>query len=63
MPSLKADDHLAAPVTCPFCQSRKITTTAKRVTASTYWRCQACGQIWNVARLQPARQPSAPWRY
>ena len=22
--------------------------------SSSYWRCQACGQVWNVGRLRPA---------
>jgi transposase-like protein len=38
---------------CPFCKSPDVTTTNKVVTASTYWRCLACGQIWNPGRLLP----------
>jgi hypothetical protein len=29
-----------------------VATTSKAVTLSTYWRCTACGQIWNVSRLR-----------
>ena len=39
-----------APTACPFCQSSKITTPSEKVDANTYWRCDACGQMWNVAR-------------
>jgi transposase-like protein len=46
----------AAPKTCPFCKSLNITTTSKEVNASTYWRCAACGQIWNAGRLQSGRR-------
>src|SRR6185503_13740152 len=42
----------AAPSACPFCQSAKISTPSEKVDASTYWRCDACGQMWNVARLR-----------
>jgi transposase-like protein len=38
------------PTACPFCQSSKITTPNEKVDANTYWRCDACGQMWNVAR-------------
>ena len=58
-------DKSAAPVSttnspievieCPFCQSRNITTTGDAKSSSTYWRCQACKEIWN-----PARQRQAP---
>ena len=47
-----------APETCPFCKSRDVTTTSKTVSISTYWRCTACGQIWNVSRLQYGRRTS-----
>jgi ribosomal protein L37AE/L43A len=44
-----------APPACPFCRSTRVTTTSKLVTDSTYWRCEACGQIWNPARLVAPR--------
>jgi hypothetical protein len=25
-------------------------TTSKVVNASSYWRCGACGEVWNIAR-------------
>ena len=51
----------AAPPACPFCRSTTVSTTNKAVTASTYWRCATCGQIWNSNRLQNAR-PADRWR-
>lgn len=47
----QATDAIVAPTDCPFCNSADITTTSKAVGASTYWRCTACGQIWNAGRL------------
>jgi transposase-like protein len=43
-----------APLKCPFCRSPQIATTSKAVNDNAYWRCQACGQIWNPSRLKPA---------
>jgi transposase-like protein len=43
------------PPACPFCQSGLVTTKSKVVDAATYWRCTACGEIWNPARHQPVR--------
>jgi hypothetical protein len=48
-------EAIAAPKACPFCKSVEVTTTSKAVTVSTYWRCGACGQIWNVGRLRTVR--------
>ena len=49
------------PVACPFCKSRDVKTTSKEVNASTYWRCTACGQIWNASRLQQGQR--TPFRF
>lgn len=43
------------PARCPFCRSMTITTGSEKVDASTYWRCQTCGQMWNVERLRASR--------
>ena len=40
------------PTACPFCHSPKITTAIEKVDSSAYWRCEACGEMWNLARLQ-----------
>jgi transposase-like protein len=47
-----------APSRCPFCGSSAISTAAKRVDASAYWRCGGCGEMWNVGRLNEAKNQS-----
>jgi len=42
------------PAACPFCGSSKLKTASEKVDASTYWRCETCGQMWNVGRLRGA---------
>jgi hypothetical protein len=29
---------------------------------SSYWRCGACGEIWNVERLKEATRQGGRWR-
>jgi ribosomal protein L37AE/L43A len=53
--SRKSDADPNLVTECPFCQSGNVSTTSKAVTAATYWRCHACGQIWNGTRLDVAR--------
>ena len=54
----QSTDATVACEACPFCHSPNVTTTSKEINVSTYWRCTACGQIWNAARLQgPQRRP------
>jgi transposase-like protein len=48
------------PDACPFCRAKAIGTLAKVITTRTYWRCQACGEVWNVANL---RSTSKDYRY
>jgi len=49
------DDQIVPPPTlCPFCRSNDISTTSKNPDTASYWRCAACGEIWNVGRLQQA---------
>ncbi len=45
-------ERQAEPEICPFCRSAKILTAGKQVDASSYWRCQTCGQMWNMGRLR-----------
>jgi hypothetical protein len=40
------------PDDCPFCRSTDIGTLAKTITTGTYWRCEGCGEIWNVRNLR-----------
>jgi ribosomal protein L37AE/L43A len=46
-----AEPTLVQPTRCPFCDSRAVTATNQKVTASTYWRCETCGQVWHPGRL------------
>jgi hypothetical protein len=43
-----------APARCPSCRSVDLVTTSKVVTQDAYWRCCACGEVWNAGRLQSA---------
>jgi transposase-like protein len=47
-----------APTACPFCRSPRIMTTGAKADASSYWRCEGCGQVWNVGRLRPSNRQS-----
>ena len=43
-------DEPETPSRCPACRSQDVKTTSKVASADAYWRCQACGEVWNVAR-------------
>jgi len=55
----KADD---VPSVCPACPSAAITTTDKKPDVDSYWRCAACGEVWNRARRDGAPIAGASWR-
>jgi hypothetical protein len=46
----KASDEPEVPSRCPACRSQDVKTTSKVATTDAYWRCEACGEVWNVAR-------------
>jgi transposase-like protein len=46
---------------CPFCQSEQVSTTSKAFPDASYWRCHACGEIWNPSRLIVMRPQLRPW--
>ena len=50
--SRQHDEPLPAPTSCPFCGSPKIATASEKADTSAYWRCEGCGEMWNVARLR-----------
>lgn len=58
----KRDPLLDAVADCPFCGSARVTTATKAITDSTYWRCLACGEIWNPSRAR-ARRPANSSRW
>jgi transposase-like protein len=47
---------------CPVCRSASVTTTAKHPDADSYWRCERCGEIWNVGRRHDERYGAAAGR-
>jgi hypothetical protein len=53
------DEVVGAPTHCPTCRSQNLTTTSKVVNAESYWRCEACGEVWNVARLRAGSRYAA----
>jgi transposase-like protein len=54
--------NVNVPAACPSCRSSAITTTAKNPDASSYWRCNTCGEIWNVSRRDGATGGAQLWR-
>lgn len=62
LPDRVAEADVPSPTTCPVCKSRELTTTSKRVTSASYWRCLSCGEIWNAERLEAGSRYSPRWR-
>jgi transposase-like protein len=42
--------HATNPPVCPACKSQSVTTTAKHPDVDSYWRCERCGEVWNIRR-------------
>lgn len=61
-PDLEATRARRAAGACPVCGSSSIVTTAKKPDADSYWRCESCGEVWNVARRHSDRQRARSWR-
>jgi hypothetical protein len=40
----------------------RVTTTAKHPDIDSYWRCERCGEVWNVSRRHEGRDGGFPWR-
>jgi hypothetical protein len=57
-PTQTPTEKTAAPVDCPFCRSTQVVTAADvkgKATvkdADRYWRCAACGEVWNPGRAK-----------
>lgn len=60
-PRADQPESVHRPLFCPFCQSKSVGTHAKEITISTYWRCQACGEIWNPMRLELTQHRNRRW--
>jgi transposase-like protein len=50
--SQETDLDPSTPTRCPYCASAAIVATGKKITTSSYWRCEGCGQVWNPGRLR-----------
>lgn len=50
------------PPMCPSCRSRATVTTSATPDDASYWRCTACGEVWNVARVEVNRGRAPRWR-
>lgn len=51
-------DDAAAPARCPVCRSQDVSTTSKVASVDAYWRCGACGEVWNVGRHRAGKRYS-----
>jgi ribosomal protein L37AE/L43A len=51
MSSTPSDKAIQALARCPYCHSTNV-TRGEKPTASSYWRCGACDQMWHPDRLQ-----------
>jgi transposase-like protein len=55
-------EPVTPPSSCPACRSSDIMTTSKVVTVESYWRCGACGEVWNVTRRETDRPSPGHYR-
>ena len=51
MPERATAEAVPPPKACPVCRSIELTTTGKKATVTSYWRCLKCGEVWNQERL------------
>jgi predicted RNA-binding Zn-ribbon protein involved in translation (DUF1610 family) len=60
---MNQEEASSPPASCPFCGSAKIATVSKVADSDSYWRCETCGEVWNVARLPAAKrwESRRPW--
>jgi transposase-like protein len=54
-------EPVETPKECPFCASPEVSATGKSVTSSSYWRCGACGEVWNPGRSAEPAPHAARW--
>ena len=52
--------HVAR-ASCPKCRSIDIVTKEKKPAADAYWRCTACGEMWNASRKTREREGGNRW--
>jgi transposase-like protein len=51
VPDRLSQEEVPPPTACPVCRSINLTTAGKKATATSYWRCLKCGEVWNQERL------------
>jgi transposase-like protein len=56
-----SDRTTSSPPVCPACRSATV-TTAKHPDADSYWRCDRCGETWNIGRRHDGPNGVVPWR-
>ncbi|MGH9311510.1 MAG: hypothetical protein ACRD1U_19175 [Vicinamibacterales bacterium] len=56
-------DPIERPTHCPSCRSSNVQTTSKVINADSYWRCCACGEVWNVSRLRAGMRANQYGRF
>lgn len=44
---------VTTPTVCPVCRSTAIASVTRNPDENAYWRCDACGEIWNAGRRSP----------
>jgi len=49
------------PTHCASCGSSDVTTASKVINAESYWRCGACGEVWNVGRQRKNAAQADRW--
>jgi transposase-like protein len=54
------DSTTNRPSVCPACTSVSVTTTSKHPDVNSYWRCEQCGEVWNISRRH--EHLGSPWR-
>ena len=57
-----SDRTKRSPPACPACTSASVTTTAKHPDVDSYWRCERCGEVWNIGRRHDGPNGAVPWR-
>jgi transposase-like protein len=55
-----SQEAVPPPKACPACRSTDLTTTGKKATATSYWRCLRCGEVWNQERRRGGDRYSPP---
>lgn len=58
----QSDRTTNGPPVCPACTSASVTTTKKNPDVNSYWRCEQCGEVWNISRRHEELGGRSRWR-